>query len=218
MTIKELATLLSKQGHDIKLQKRADGGYRIVRIDNIAYKASSGNIAARKIAGVSLSHARSFQLARIRTPKGISSKARKKTPLPEELVKELKKVQRQWRKKHEDIGGTLSMRGLRYQYEKYGKEVAMASLDKSYRYAQGLAYIDNVNFLVERLENAKSKASIHGSASDISAIERTIERIKERMLSFKEDWIRPIYDALYDFEKGAYDGMELERIISSILV
>lgn len=208
MTIKELATLLSKQGHDIKLQKRADGGYRIVRIDNIAYKASSGNIAARKIAGVSLSHARSFQLARIRTPKGISSKSRKKTPLPEELVKELRKVQREWRKKHADIGGSSSMRGLRYQYEKYGKEVAMASLDKSYRYAQGLAYIDNVNWLIERIRNFMSTADSY----DISVLNEVIDHISAKMLSFREDWINPIYQDWYEYaEHHTIDVDEFKR-------
>ena len=157
MTIKDLAELLVQQGHDIKLRKRADGGYIISKIDGVSFKAATGNIQARRMTGVELSQARAYQLARIKPPKKVAPMQRKKAPLPEDLVKKLRKVQREWRKTHKDIGGTISMRGLRYQYETYGKEEAMASLDKSYRYTQGYAYFENVHWLIERLVRIQNR-------------------------------------------------------------
>ena len=215
MTIKDLAELLAKQGHDITLRTRSDGGYIISKIDGVSFKGASGNIQARRIAGVQLSHARTIQLARIKPPKRIAPMSRKKAPLPEELVKKLRKVQREWRKKHPDISGSASMKGLRYYYETYGEEQAMASLDKHYRYAQGFAYIDNVNHLIERLEQTKVKADIYGD--DTSIIDRIINTIKNNVLSFREDWINPTYEAIYDYEHGNMPLEELERRIAGIM-
>ena len=158
MTIKDLAEMLTEQGYDIKLRKRTDGGYIISRINGVSYKGTSGNIKARRIVGAELSHARTYQLARIRPPKRVAPMQRKTTSIPEDLKKELRKVQRAWRKKHPDIAGTISMRGLRYQYEHYGEEMARASLNKSYRYSQGYAYIENVQWLIQRLEQDLNKA------------------------------------------------------------
>lgn len=199
MTIKELAELLAKQGHQINMRKRTDGGYIISRIDNIQYKGASGNIAARKIAGVSLSSARAYQLERIRPPKRIAPIKRKKAELPEDLVKQLKKVQREWRKTHSDIGGTISKRGLRYQYETYGYESTKASLDKSMRYSQGYAYFENVQWLISRWEEALSKAP----DSDQQHIRYIIELIQSHMLSFKEEWFQSLYyEGYYPYVQG----------------
>ena len=193
MTIKDLAEMLVEQGHDVKLRKRSDGGYIISKIDGVSYKGASGNVEARKITGVQLSHARAFQLARIRPPKKVSPLLRKKPPLPKELLSKLRKVQREWRKKHEDIGGTISVRGLRYQYEQYGKEAALASLDKSFRYSQGLAYIENVQWLIDRYEQALSKLD----EDDQSWCKKIINLLKQKMMIIKEEWIHQLYYEAY---------------------
>lgn len=195
MTIKDLAEILSEQGYDIKLRKRADGGYIISKIDGVSFKGASGNIQARKIAGVSLSHARAYQLERIRPPKRVAPMMRQKAPLPAELVKKLRQVQREWRKKHEDISGTLSMRGLRYQYETYGKEEALASLDKGYRYAQGFAYFDNVNWLIERITSYMNKVD----ESEQKVLQKVVSKIQQKIMTFKEEWINPIYQDWYEY-------------------
>ena len=208
MTIKQLIDLLQEQGHKIEYSKRKDGGYIIRRIDGVHFTGKKGNEVARKMMGQELSIARKVQLLRIRTPKG--KKHHKKTPLPDELKKELRKIQREWRKKHPTIEGTVSTRGLRYQYETYGEEVAKATLDKAYRYSQGLAYVDNVLHLIERIKLDLTKR-------DSADMELIIDLIQERILSFKEEWISPIYSALYDWERAIIDGQECARIIRSII-
>lgn len=214
MTVKEIAEILAENGHNIKIRKRSDGGYIISSIDSEKFKGASGNIRARQIVGATISQARSYQLARIRPPKKVAPIKRKKQPLPEDLLKELRKVQREWRKNHPDISGTASMKGLRYQYEKYGKEVAMASLNKNYRYAQGYAYIENVNWLVERFDSLLRKAP----QEDVSALQEIVEVIKNKSLSFKEDWIHPIYfEAYYPYIQGVIDANEALRVVKGIM-
>lgn len=212
MTIKDLAEILTQQGHDITLRKRADGGYIISKIDGVSYKGASGNIMARKITGATLSHARSVQLARIRPPKKVAPSQRKLTKLPENLVKKMRKIQREWRKTHKDISGTISMRGLRYQYEKYGEETAAALLDKSFRYAQGYAYIENVNWLIERISRLAMLKD------DSSVLQRIVEKISVASIRFKEEWIAPVYQAMYDYQKGGISAEEFERIVNSIIL
>ena len=214
MTIKDLAEMLTEQGYDIKLRKRSDGGYIISKINGVSYKGASGNIEARRVAGVQLSHARAYQLERIRPPRFKAPSERKQAPLPKELVSKLRKIQRAWRKKHEDIGGTISIRGLRYQYQQYGEEQAMASLDKAYRYSQGYAYFENVQWLIERLNNLYNKSS----ESDQVIIKRIINKIQAKSIIFKEEWIHEIYQEIYEAEKRAIEVDELERRIDSIML
>ena len=193
MTIKDLAEMLTEQGYDIKLRKRSDGGYIISKINGVSYKGASGNIEARRVAGVQLSHARTYQLERIRPPRFKAPASRKQVQLPKEMVAKLRKIQREWRKKHKDIGGTISMRGLRYQYQQYGEEEAMASLDKAYRYSQGLAYVENVQWLIQRYEQARDKFD----SNDQQWIDKIIDLLKTKMFMIKEEWIHELYYQAY---------------------
>lgn len=213
MTIKDLAEMLSSLGHDITLRKRSDGGYIISKIDGVSFKGASGNIRARQIAGVTLSQARSYQLARIRPPKKVAPMKRKLTPIPSDIKKELRKVQREWRKTHKDIGGTISTRGVRYQLEHYGEDVVRASLSKSFRYAQGYAYLENVQSLILRFQQDMWKLSDY----EQDAFERIINVFQNKTIKFKEEWVNPIYNELYEFEKGQIDAYELERRILLIV-
>lgn len=208
MSIKEIIELLIKEGYEVEARKRADGGYFIRKINGESFRGSLGNAKARKIVGAELSQARTIQLQRIRFGH------KKLAKIPDDLKKELQKVQRLWRKKHPDIRGTLSMRGLRFFYQTYGKEAAHASLQKSFRYAQGLAYIENVNWLVERLNMLKTTLDARGE--DTSSVEQAISIIESRMLSFKEEWIHECYEAIYECEKGGIDADELARRIKLI--
>lgn len=215
MTIKELAELMVQMGHDIKLQKRSDGGYLITKIDGVSYKGASGNIQARSVAGVQISQARAYQLSRIRPPKKIAPKQRKQTKLPEDLVKKMRKIQREWRKTHSDIKGSISMRGLRYQYEKYGREQAELELDKSYRYAQGLAYIENVQWMIDRWESLKPKAP----ESDQSYIQKIIDILVKNQFKIKEEWIHPLYyNAYYPYIQNAIDIQTALYIVQNTII
>ena len=209
MTILDIILELEKQGHQIEYTHRKDGGYIIRRIDGKHFSGKTGNAFARRLVGAEISIARKVQLQRIRTPKG--KRVQRQEPLPESLVKQLKKVQREWRKKHPTIEGTASMRGLRYQYRTYGEEMARASLDKAFRYSQGLAYLDNVLHLIERIRLDLNKISS-------PEMEEIVSLIDEREMNFKEEWISPIYSALYDWERGIIEGKECARIIRNIII
>ena len=208
MAILDIIKILQEEGHSVQYYHRKDGGYVITRIDGQRFSGKSGNIRARTMTGQALSQARSVQLARIRLPKG--KKAVKQEPLPDEIIKEMKRVQRAWRKNHPDISGTISTRGVRYQLQHYGKEQSLLALDKAYRYTQGYAYIDNVNWLIARIENDLSKRPN-------SAMESIVEKIQQKALSFKEEWISNVYEVVYEWEKGVIDGDECARRIESII-
>ena len=205
----EIIKLLQAQGHEVEYTHRKDGGYIIRRIDGKRFFGKAGNEFARNIVGAKLSQARQVQLARIRTPKG--KRAQKLAPLPEDVQKALRKVQRAWRKKHPDIRGTASTKNIRWFLREHGAEATIKSLDKSFRYAQGLAYIDNVNFLLQRIENDLSK-------EPNSAMESVYNLIQSRSLEMKEEWLQPLhYDCLQEWERGHITGEECARRMRDIM-
>ena len=210
MNLEQIIKILQKEGHKVEYSHRKDGGYIIRKIDGQRFSGKTGNAFARRMTGQSLSIARATQLARIRMPKG--KKATKLLPIPEDLKKMLRKTQREWRKKHPTIEGTISTRGLRYQIQKYGIEEAKMSLDKAYRYSVGYAYIDNVMFIIERIKQDLAKMPN-------SAMEEAVLFIEQRMLTFKEEWISSIYyEAIYPWEQGVISGEEAYRIIRETII
>lgn len=213
MSVKEIAELLVKQGHKVNVKKRSDGGYIITSIDGMKYVGATGNIEARRIVGATLSHAREYQLKRIKPPKRVAPAKRKKEPLPEELERELRKVQKEWRKTHKDISGTASKSNVRYYYETYGFEEAMASLDKNMRYAQGYAYFENVNWIIERLKMDKTDEN----TEDHDVIDEIIDSIKDIILTFKEEWIHTIHEDIYEYEHHKISVQELQRRIKATM-
>ena len=209
MSILDIIKMLKEEGHSVQYFHRKDGGYVITRIDGQSFRGKSGNVRARQMTGQVLSHARTIQLARIRTPKGRFG-SKKKEPLPENVLKEMRKIQRAWRKSHPDISGSISTRGVRYQLEHYGEEKTLLSLDKAYRYTQGYAYIDNVNWLVQKIENDLAKVYS-------SAMQDIVDKIKLRAMDFKEEWISQVYEIVYEWEKGSLDADEVARRINLII-
>lgn len=199
MTIKELIEELSKQGYEVRSHRRSDGGYIISKINGMSFKGAKGNAFARKIVGAELSHARAYQLERIRPPKKVAPMKRKLTPIPQDLLKEVRKIQREWRKQHKDVGGIISVRGVRYQLEHNGEESVRASLNKAYRYAQGYAYLENVRWLIEKWTMLTSKVD----SNDVAWINKIISVIESKILTFKEEWIHKCYyEAYYPYIQG----------------
>lgn len=208
LSLIEIIQKLIEQGHEVEYTHRKDGGYIIRKIDTQRFSGKSGNAFARRMVGTTLSHARQVQLAKIRLPKG--RKATKLEPIPEDIKKALRRVQREWRKKHPDIEGTMTTRGVRYHLRHYGEEETLASLDKGYRYASGYAYIDNVMHLVDVLQMALDK-------DYDSDMEQVIDLIKSKMLEFKEEWIYPCYEAYYEWTKHSITAQECARRIKAII-
>ena len=210
LSLLDIIKILQEQGHEVEFTHRKDGGYIIKKIDGTRYTGKIGNRVARALTGANLSQARQVQLAKIRLPKG--KKYTKMEELPAELKKALRKVQREWRKKHPDIEGTMTTRGVRYHLRHYGKEETLRSLDKGFRYASGYAYIDNVLHLIDRINLNLNKDNSNAMAEVRDLIER-------KMLDFKEEWLSAIYDVdvLYAWETNRISGEECARRIRAII-
>ena len=209
MNLKQVIDTLQKQGHTIEYSHRKDGGYVIRSIDGVHYKGKQGNAVARLMVGTKLSEARRVQLEMIRTPK--KTRAKKLDDVPDELKKKLKKVQKEWRKKHPTIEGTQTMGKLRWRLKNYGEEEAMRSLDKAEKYAMGFAYEENVQHLLDRIE-----MDLISEPND--EMSEVYDLIKLKMNNFKEEWISQVYYCLYEWEKkGGISAQECARRIKAII-
>ncbi len=109
----DVVKLLKMRGHTIQYRVRNDGSIRITRLDGVSYIGSQGNAAARSIAGVTLSESRKRQLQDIKTEKGTFGHKRK-SQLPEEVMKKVRRVQRIWKKNRVQRDGYIGKRGARY--------------------------------------------------------------------------------------------------------
>lgn len=199
MTMMDVIEMLRDMGMEVSYTKRKDGGVRVNRIGNQRFTGSKGNAIAREMTGAVLSERRVAQLKTIRTPKGSWGHRKRVEKLEDETIKRIRRVQRQMRKQGTKRTGIVTQRNYRYVLKHYGKEEAERRLAQAERYATGLAYVENVDALVKRLEldNKKLKDS---------ALTNAIELIKSKRESMKETQLSDIIDASYDMEKIAYQS------------
>ena len=187
MTIKDIIKDLQKSGYNVSFYKRKDGGIRITRINGETFKGSSGNKKARKIVGVFLSESQIRALGKLKTPKGKGSyNKRRKSPLDVETKKRIQKLQREYRKAGKGLGKP-TRRNYRYVMEHYGKNEADRLLSQSERRILGLAYTENVDWLLVKLIQILN-------AYPSNALRSAIDLIKTKKEEFRERWINEIYD------------------------
>lgn len=123
MKLREIIQQLQSEGHQITFKNRIDTkgrlrGIRITSIDGTKYSASTGNIVARQMLNVDLSLKQSQQLETI---------IRRVKPLPEDIQKQIRRVQRLSRKRikaGEEKVPKLKTKNIRYTIQKYGEEEA----------------------------------------------------------------------------------------------
>lgn len=204
MTLKQIVNELRRLGHKVEFVKRKDGSIRIVELDGARFSSSysQGNRLARDIAGERLSERKQSQMERGRK----SAETQRKSPavkrarqrLPQispEAKKALRRVQRALRKKGEG-SGTVTTRQVRKNIERYGEEKAIELLERQRRYHEGFAYPENVETLASRVE-------IDAVATNNEALKRVASWIRAHAQSFREEWIGPINELLYDLEQVA---------------
>lgn len=187
MTTRQIIEGLIKQGHKVKFYQRKDGGVRITKIDSQSFSGSMGNKVARAMTGEYLSERRAAQLSKsyMRTEKGKWGHAKsKKPPLPDEAKKLIRKAQRVFRKSGV-IAGTSSTRRFRENVELFGYDEAMRKLKQNIRYAQGLAYEENVEAFCLRLEDDYNKLSDKGD-SEANNLRILIDKIRANKNSIRE--------------------------------
>lgn len=215
MTTRQIIKDLESQGHKIKYYQRKDGGVRITKIDSQSFSGSMGNKVARAMTGQYLSERRSAQLSKgyMRTEKGHWGHVKnRKPPLPDEAKKLIRKAQRVFRKEGV-TAGTSSTYRFRQNVEKFGYEEAIRRLNQNIRYAQGLAYEENVEHLANLLKTeyqAKLKFDNQGQIDRFNAL---INRIEAKAGKFKDSWIKAIREKLYNLKNRE---ISVENLISDI--
>lgn len=193
-TLLDVIKQLQKEGNKIEFRHRSDGGVIITAINGVRYVGAQGNTTARAMAGVSLSPARQEQL-HYNVKKYI--RGQKKVKLPsfdsdEELLRMLRKVQRAYRSTKGK--GRITKRKLRFYFKTEGREGAMEYLNRRLAYAQGIAYDENVMWLAQRMRRKASEVS----SDELYELANQISNMKG---IFREEWIEPCYEVLYNIPK-----------------
>lgn len=191
---------LQAQGVDIKYRVRKDGGILITQVSGMKFTAAEGNRFVRQMTGQALSEAQVKQRIAIKPPKKISPARRKKPAIPENVKKEIQKLQRLYRKDNKK--GKPTIKNYRYVSEKYGEEEAKRLLKQSEYYIKGIAYTENIEALIMRL--LQIKTSVENAAEDASIIQELIDSTKSYAKTNREDFteqkLQWLLSAIYDFE------------------
>lgn len=201
MLIKDIIKILEEQGHEVTYRTRVEGSPLITSIDGERFLGAKGNERARALTGLSLSEAKIKHLQKINPGVGGVPHRRRFAPLPQDLEKELRKAQYQWRKTATKKDGRISKSNLRWTFEHYGREEALKRLSRSVQYARGIAYEENVEYLAQRLDMLAFE-----SGEDIFA--ECASSLRQNKLFIKETTIQDIYNLLYEIEK--FSKMEEE--------
>ena len=210
MSVIELIKELIKMGYSVKYTKRKDGSYRITKINTERFTGSKGNAKARSIIGVELSEGRRIALSKLKTPKGKGSyNKRRKEAVPEEVKKFIRKTQNLYRKAGKKEGKP-TLRNYRYILKTKGKEEADRLLRQSARRILGYAYVENVEALILRISSDLSKRPN-------KAMEYMMNKIISIKYKFLDRWIYPIYEKLYDWERGFISGEVCANYIQNII-
>lgn len=202
MKVLEMIQELQNRGYSIKFRKRPDGGYLITSINGQHFNLAEGNTLARTILGERLSERRESQLRSIKPPKKVAPKRRRIVEmLDTAMIKELRKIQKIWRKTKVPSDGRVTRRGLRKILEREGEAGVWRALARTRAYAEGFAYPESVDALTDRLRGWLNVSDIPNEWRDL------ISYIDSRRTRFKEEWIPQIYEIMYDLERD-YKMME----------
>lgn len=206
----DIVKLLQSYGHNVQYRVRKDGGILITSIDGGKYTAAKGNETARNMAGVSLSPKRATQLQSIR-PKRLPA-------LDPNLKKEIVKTQRIWNKLKKagqqkgvapEVYGKISTKKFREREEELGTAETIKSLQELQRYAKGLAYSKNIDALLQRIDQMLP----HLDEDERINFEEVYDLIDMNRETFREEWISPIYNIIYDFDNNKITSLTaLNRI------
>ena len=214
---------LQAQGVDIRYRVRSDGGILVTQVSGMRFTAAEGNRFVRNLTGEALSESQVRQRQAIKPPKKISPAMRKKLPIPEDVKKEIQKLQRLYRKDKKK--GKPTIKNYRYVAERYGEAEAKRLLKQSEYYVKGIAYDENIEALIQRLQQIKTLVEIAQEDDGIiqNAIDATREYQAAHRENFTEDKIKWLLAIIYDFEAqwniyqsgGDSDFADPNQILSS---
>lgn len=209
MKMIDIVKQLISAGYNIEYYVRKDGGILIREIDGQKYTGAKGNKIARSMVGATLSEAKQTQLA-WNVKKLIKGVKKPKNKIADDLEEQLKKTQKAWRK-NKVKSGRITKRKLRQYIKMYGEDEAMRYLQRAEKYAQGFAYVENV----EALANAVSRLGLQYEKykNDFNDIAEGMLSIKEYFL---EDWISKCYEVIYRCQQRAMTPLECLRNLTRI--
>ena len=195
MKVKSLVSELLKRGYDVTYRIRKDGGILITSIDSHKYKGATGNRVARMLLGEELSARRKQQLTKI-TRERVKRPRKVIINTPEDLERYRKRVMRKWRKA--GLTGSISKRNLRNIIEDRGIKGAETYLTEMERHTQGKAYYGAIEGLLARIQNDIDV----GDYEDTENLQQAYNLIDANKEEFKQEWLFPLFDELYNFEMG----------------
>lgn len=211
MTLIQVVNELKKQGYQVTYRVRKDGGILITSIDGQKFKGASGNKLARIYTGHTLSKRREQQLSKITRERVI--KPRKiKVETPYDLEKYRKRVMRKWRKA--GLTGSISKKNLRSIIEDRGLKGAETYLREMERHTEGKAYYGAIEGLLARIEN---DIEVINDSTEVDYLQKAYDLIEEKKEEFRQEWLFPLFDSLYNFEKGQITASAFYLKVESLL-
>lgn len=197
--LRDIVKQLRDLGHTVETYQRMDiqgrkRGIVIRSIDGTSFKGSKGNEIARQLVGAQLSQYQKEQMERLNKPSNavnkLPVKKRRKDPLSTEVTKKLRRLQRLYRAKGKEYGLPTTAK-YRWNLKNKGKEEADRLLEQAERYVMGLAYDENIEAFLLRLQATSDKLN--------GALNESIRKISDYPKSkFTEDILTTLINAYYD--------------------
>ena len=197
MTIRQLIPELRQKGYNVTYKTRKDGGILITSINGERFKGAKGNIRARLLTGHTLNKRREAQLTKITRERVLHPrKIPVETPLDMERYR--KRVMRKWRKA--GLTGSISKKNLRRIIEDRGFEGAKTYLEEMERHTEGKAYYGEIDTLLSRINEDITTLKGQQDYESVEWLQKAYDLINSKRDEFKQEWIFPIFERLYDFE------------------
>lgn len=194
-TLRQLVKEARIKGIRVSYRVRKGGGINIKTINGQKFTGATGNEILRATLGVTLTSEQEEHLKSITPKKGTWGASRIQPKVDKEIRSYLRKVQRIFKLNKVKKDGRISLKNIRYTLTTYGREEAFERLSKAEKYAKGIAYDENVDFLIERLE----RFNLNESELMQEAINR-IKEVKDKGL-FKDEFIDKINEQQYKREQ-----------------
>ena len=211
----EIIHQLQAQGHTITYYVRKDGGVLVRSFDGMRFPTgASGNTYIRQIAGVSISEARQRQLKyATRTRKEYRRNPKK---YADDLIKkEYERVKKLWNRRFKaqkgkpNPAGYFGWRRIQYTIQKEGKEEAFRRIAEAEKYAMGVAYSKNVQYLEILIRDA-------GNKYNSQELLELADDVRDNAYIIREDSIYPSYQELYKLNQGA-EPKDIAKNVRKIL-
>lgn len=217
MKVKDIIKELQRQGYQVKFRQRSikEGqGIRITSINGSRFTGSQGNIYARSLLGTELSSVQRRHLESIRTPKKqFGSTKQTLIEVDEDTKRKIRNIQAKFRRRGLKEG-VPTLRNYRYVLRNYGKAEADRLLEGASRYSKGMAYLKNIQALIERMDNdltIKENLDIREARNII------YNYYIQGASNFTDTELMDIYELLYQWEQKPNDRAKSKAVYNYIV-